>query len=55
LAEFANSIPCYSDPFTRPRAYSQPSFECSVLNIGPGAISLRFDGQDTQGSRIKPL
>ena len=33
--------------FIRPRHYSQPAFKCSVFNIGPGAISMRWDGKDT--------
>ena len=33
--------------YTRPRLYGNPSFMCSVFNIGPGAVSIRWDGQDT--------
>ena len=32
--------------FGHPQNYAQPSFMCSILNTGPGAISVRWDGKD---------
>jgi hypothetical protein len=33
--------------FIRPRIYGQPSFMSSVMNLGPGAVSVRWDGVNT--------
>jgi hypothetical protein len=33
--------------FIHPEKYANPSFSASVFNMGPGAISMRWDGQDT--------
>ena len=33
--------------FGHPDRYASPLFNCSFLNTGPGAISARWDGNDT--------